>query len=131
MKMRVWLEPEKRMETIFGLRSDGELNHISTNPQFKAISMLDIGYPDCNDRDIFESDILKIRYEDPILGIEREVIGVVTIDTPLHIIIDFPQYGTGVSFSEVFSDDPDDYEILGNVYENYDIIEKLMEEEGE
>lgn len=73
---------------------------------------------DINNKSICENDDIKVRYTD-ILGIKREVVGIVEIDD-LCVMLDFPQYGVKVPMLEFFTDEPEDFEVVANEIDSPD-----------
>ncbi|NOY58936.1 MAG: hypothetical protein GXO75_08385 [Calditrichaeota bacterium] len=67
-----------------------------------------IGSKDKNDKEIYEGDILKINFA------EREFIGIVKWDNTYLGFHPFTKYPL----------DPDHVEIIGNIYENEDLLEE-------
>lgn len=76
-------------------------------------------------KEICEKDIVKTKYED-LLGIEREVIGVVEKGNLQWELI-FPAYGVSVPMKCFFTEyevDGSDFEIMGTEFENPELIEE-------
>ena len=71
---------------------------------------------------ICQGDILKAKYED-LLGIEREIIGVVEIGE-FEVMLDIPNYGITIPLRCLFTDELEDYEILGNETDNPELLER-------
>lgn len=80
------------------------------------ILMNPIGIKDRNGQEIYEEDQVRARYED-LLGIDREVVGVVEI-SELMVMLDFPDDGISVGLCEFYTDEPEDFEVVGNTCEN-------------
>jgi uncharacterized phage protein (TIGR01671 family) len=84
------------------------------------------GLKDKNDKEVYEGDIVKVKYKD-LLGRECEAIGVIQMGV-LWWEIDFPQFGTTVAMFEFFNDEPEDFEIFGNIHENGDLLNDTDEQ---
>lgn len=83
----------------------------------KGFILMDpIGIRDRNGKNIYEEDKIKVKYED-LLGIEKVVVGVVEIDK-LMVNLDFPHEGISVALSAFYTNDPEDFEVVGNACEN-------------
>jgi len=80
------------------------------------IVMKYIGKKDKNNKEVYQGDFIKTRYIDK-LHIEREVVGIVIVE-PLQIMLDFPNHGIMVPMVVFDNDEPEDFEIVGNEYEN-------------
>lgn len=82
-------------------------------------------YAKNGNKEIYESDIVKTKYED-LLGVEREVIGIVTKGN-LQWELAFPAYGISVPMKCFFTEyetDDSDFEIIGTEFENPELLEE-------
>ncbi len=70
---------------------------------------------------ICQDDVIKTKYED-LLSIEREIVGVVEIGE-FEVMLDFPNDGIAIPMRCLFTDELEDYEILGNIHENPNLLE--------
>lgn len=79
----------------------------------------------CNKEvELYEYDVLKIKYRDYITNEEREAFGIVALDEIYGISLDFPQYETTISLS-----DEEIVELihLGTAFDN-DVIKEISDE---
>lgn len=82
-------------------------------------------YAKNGNKEIYEGDIVKVKYED-LLGIEREVIGVVSMGN-LQWELVFPAYGISVPMKSFFTGykvDDSDFEIIGTEFEKPELLEE-------
>jgi hypothetical protein len=116
IKFRAWLPEFKRMETgLFGLRSDGLASFNSD-----AILLQYTGLKDKNGKEIYEGDMTQERYVD---GVEDSGFGVVAVVAFKDGAFGWIGEITGRFYS--FADVPlDTYEVIGNVYENPELLSR-------
>ena len=124
-KFRVWDKKEQKMYCKgFYITPDGKLlwRNDAEPKEDSYILEQSIGKKDKKGTEVFEGDIISAEYED-LLGEYHKVVGVVEMDN-LAVMLDFPNQGISVPMVHFNTDDPDDFEIIGNIHNNYNLLEE-------
>lgn len=132
-KFRVWVKPEKRMiETSDILSIDYEYEEVETQfvdglpedrdlenfPFEDVILMQSTGLFDKNCKEIFEGDILGIETDEEILNVN-----VFWDDKHALFMFESEIHNEKEPLAELVEDNAYPFEILGNIYENPELLE--------
>jgi len=118
---------EKGVAEIFTNPEDGEPEDFRhTHSPEQAILMQSTGLKDCNDREIYEGDILKVcgcdvdEGDDPLIVVEwNEKAGAYTMED-FSGNADITTIGWEIEQGYIW------FEVVGNIYENPELLEEVM-----
>ena len=125
-KFRAWMKQFKKMDNDIGEMhfEDGEFKYIGDDVHYKrlpehVIPMLSTGIKDKNGKEIFEGDVLEIEDEGEVLGNAK-----LTWDNEQAVfMIEAISVDDIAPFHEILSDESYSYRVVGNIYENPELLE--------
>lgn len=119
LKFRAWdkiLQCFYRGSMDLSYGKDGEISIFAGD---RFVLMQSTNLRDKNNKQIWEGDWLKVKYADQV-GVDREAIGLLTIGS-MGPELEFDS--KTVMLVEFYTDDPDDFEVLGNCWEQPDLLQ--------
>lgn len=124
-KIRAWGKDFKGMVQIDALVYDGQIikasyknGNVVKEELKNHVLMQSTGLIDKNGKEIFEGDILSVEFD------EENAKVVVSLDSKHALfVVESKKYNEKAPLSELFEDDYYSVEIIGNIYENPELLE--------